>query len=122
MNTSQIILFAVTGFFLLLLVVLTPYLVARSVREGMKNQQELAARVSSLPMRRMLKARRIPPGEYLLRESSARIGVQIERCESCDQIEQCDHHLTERSGPGDDKVDFCPNNEDFQKIAKRYGR
>lgn len=121
MEFLGIAIFTLAGAFLLIVIIVTPYLVVRNVRQGRKLQKHLEERVSALRLNRMLKKRDIRINEYLRRERLADIRQQVDACVACESLEDCDHFLESTHEPAKQKADFCPNQAAIKKISKKYG-
>jgi len=79
-------------------------------------RDELEERVKFSRLDKMLAKRNIKREHYLQTESVTSIENQVRSCESCSMTEQCDQALKD-SEPSD--LSFCPNDEDFELIAKK---
>lgn len=117
----NIAIFVVTGAFLVTIVIITPVLVVRSLRQGRKLQSYLKHRVSALRLKHMLEKRHIDIKAYLHRERAADIRQQAERCEACERLDDCDRFLETAPEDGEQASDFCPNRDAIKKISERYG-
>lgn len=108
--------FIVMTLLVLLAAVAMAVAITNIFRVELRFRDELAERVKFSRLDKMLAKRNIKREHYLQTESVTSIENQIRNCESCSPIKQCDQTFKE-SSPAD--LSFCPNDEDFESIAKK---
>lgn len=108
--------FIVMTLLVLLAAVAMAIAITNIFRVELRFRDELAERVKFSCLDKMLAKRNIKREHYLHVESVTNIENQVRSCESCSMTEQCDQALKD-SEPSD--LSFCPNDEDFELIAKK---
>jgi hypothetical protein len=117
MDIFSLIVAILLGFFVALLTVLLFTAIIFNMKKGRKYRQALAQKIQQLRLNRMLTALGIDPNVYLHDEQITDIHKHMERCEACENTEQCDEALsTNKLNPTE--IDFCNNEQSLQKIAK----
>ncbi len=106
--TISFILFAIIGLVFTLLGMFFVIRIGSSVKAGLSVRQQLAARIESLRMSKMLKALGLDSNQYLFGIHLATINNSMNNCEKCDSSEICDKKLQQKSIKPED-IDFCPN-------------
>ena len=100
-----------------LLTVLLFSAIVFNMKKGRKYRQALAKKIEQLRLNKMLLALGIDPNTYLHDEHITDIHKHMERCEACENTEQCDDALaTNNVNPAE--IGFCNNEQSLQKIAK----
>jgi hypothetical protein len=87
------------------------------MKKGRKYRQALAKKVEQLRLNKMLIALGIDPNAYLHDEHITDIHKHMERCEACENIEECDEALS-TNNVNPDEISYCNNEQSLQKIAK----
>lgn len=116
MSYASIITFVLITLFVLIVVAAMIFAIVGNFIVGQRFRDELAQRVKFLRLDKMLAKRNIKREYYLHTESVTNIENQIRSCESCSATKKCDQAL-KQSSPAD--LSFCPNDEDFESIAKK---
>lgn len=92
-------------------------LITRNVKQGRAVRQQLAKRVESLRMSRMLKALGIDFSSYLHQVPVNKINESMNKCDTCPTIDQCDDKLQEKTLKPEE-IDFCPNQDCLTKFSE----
>lgn len=101
---------AILGLTFTLLGIFFVLVIAKNVKQGKKVREQLAQRIETLRMSKMLRALGLDFSEYLYKVPLSKINGSMNNCENCDAIGQCDNALQqEKIKP--EEIDFCPNNE-----------
>lgn len=107
-----------TGVFLLAITALLLYTATRLCQAIIWNyhrsgeiRRQLAYRLKTLPMSRVLESNAIPIQFYLHYQPLVEIERQLRNCESCPSKQAC---LTAANDT--DHQDFCSNNQDFTAV------
>ena len=116
MSYTSIILLVLIALLIFLVAAVMVIAITRNFRVGLRLREALAQRIKFLRLDKMLAKRKIKRVHYLHTEPVTNIENQIRNCESCSVTKQCDQALKE-SSPAD--LSFCPNDEDFELIAKK---
>jgi len=117
MDIFSLIVAILLGFFVALLIVLLFTAIIFNMKKGRKYRQALAKKIEQLRLSKMLVALGIAPNAYLHDEHLTEINKHLERCEACENTEQCDEALaTNNVNPAE--ISFCNNEQSLQKIAK----
>jgi len=117
MEIFSLIVAILLGFFVVLLTVLLFTAIIFNMKKGRKYRQALAQKIQQLRLNKMLTALGIDPTAYLHDEQITDIHKHMERCETCENTEQCDEALsTNKLDPTE--IGFCNNEQSLQKIAK----
>lgn len=105
------------GFLVTLLIALLFIAIIFNMKKGRKYRQSLSKKVEQLRLNKMLIALGIDPNSYLHDEHITDIHKHMERCQACENTEECDEALaTNNVNP--DGISYCNNEESLQKIAK----
>jgi hypothetical protein len=116
MDIFSLIIAILLGFFVTLLSVLLFIAIIFNVKRGRKYRQALAKKIEQLRLHKMLLALGIDPNAYLHKEPIAEIHQHMERCNACENTEQCDEALaTHDIKP--EEIGYCNNEKTLQKIA-----
>ena len=101
-----------------LMITLTLTFIVFNIKAGMKYRQGMAQRLEQLRMKHMLNALGVDLTRYLHQERVHEINQQMNRCQQCENTDQCDSDIA-----GDridtDTIDYCVNLKDLQDIAAR---
>ena len=117
MDIFSLIVAILLGFFVTLLTVLLFIAIIFNMKNGRKYRQTLAKKIQQLRLNKMLTALGIDPNAYLHNEHITDIHKHMERCEACENTEECDEALsTHKLNPTE--IGFCNNKQSLQKIAK----
>ncbi len=104
------IAFTIVGLYFLILI-------TRNVKQGLVVRQELAKRVESLRMAKLLNRLGIDLNQYLHIVPLTKISESMGKCESCPTIDICDQKLKEDRLVIKD-IDFCPNQQCLDELRK----
>lgn len=108
MTILSFILLTLMGSAMLLLAFSFALLVKRNIQQGTLVREQLAKRVESLRMSKMLKALGLDFQGYLYRVPLSKINSSMKNCENCATTDQCDDMLQQpQIDPA--QIDFCPN-------------
>ncbi len=117
MDIFSLIIAILLGFLVVLLAVLLFTAIIFNMKKGRKYRQALAQKIQQLRLNKMLTALGIDPNAYLHDQPVTDIHKHMERCEACENTEQCDEALsTNELKPTE--IGFCNNEQSLQKIAK----
>ena len=117
MDIFSLIVSSLLGLFVVLLIALLFIAIIFNMKKGRKYRQALAKKIEQLRLNKMLIALGINPNTYLHDEHITDIHKHMERCEACENTEQCDEALSANNlNPAE--IDFCNNEQSLQKIAK----
>lgn len=92
-------------------------LITRNVKQGRVVRHQLAERVETLRMSKMLKALGIDFSSYLHKVPLSKINQSMNNCGNCSTLEQCDEKLQEPEIKPEE-IDFCPNQECLTKFTE----
>jgi len=92
-------------------------LITRNVRQGLVVRQQLARRVETLRMSKMLRALGLDFSAYLHTMPISKISDSMSKCENCDTLGQCDEQLKQEEIKPED-IDFCPNQDCLSKFSE----
>ena len=110
MTVLSAIFVAVFAIIIVALAVLFTLLIRKNITQGRVVRKQLAKRVVPLRMNKMLAALGIDFDKYLHQVPLHRINESMDKCETCDTVEQCDQSL-QKPEISTDNIDFCPNQE-----------
>lgn len=97
-------------------------LITRNMRQGRVFRRQLAEKVDSLNMGRMLRALGIDLSAYLHKVPVAQVGDSAKNCDTCDSTEQCDEALNQHAKLEPDDIDFCPNQQCLSTFKELEGQ
>ena len=106
------------GLLLVIFTILLPLAIIYNTRAGMKYRQVIAGQLGRLRLGRMLTALGIDTDRYLSSERVADIREQMERCNACGNIDECDTQLAQGTVNAD-TISYCNNEESLRKIVER---
>lgn len=92
-------------------------LITRNVKQGRVIREQLAERIESLRMSKMLKALGIDFSTYLHQVPLNRINESMNKCDDCPTIDRCDEKL-QQDTITPEEIDFCPNQECLTKFTE----
>ena len=116
MELISLIIASLLGILIALVIVLLFIAIIFNMKRGRKFRQALAKKVAQLRLNKMLDALGVDTNAYLHREKVTDIYQHMERCEACDNTEECDDAL-EKDNINPDTIGFCNNEQSLQKIA-----
>ncbi len=108
MSVINTMLLIIVGLAFIVLAAGFVYVIVRNVRQGRVFREKLAARVESLRMGRMLRARGIDVAAYLHQTHVSEISQHASQCDQCETTDICDSHLARGKLDASD-IGFCPN-------------
>ena len=115
MNIVSMIVLGLMGALLAYSVLSIFISIVRNLRAGFRFRQELAGRVGSLRLRKMLGSLGIDLSGYLHNRPVAEIEGHMRACQSCETQSTCDERLESNQKPIDD-YSFCPNYESLKEV------
>lgn len=110
MTILSIIIFSLIGLLIAGLGGFFVYLIRSNMRQGRTIRAQLAQRVESLRMSKMLGKLGLDFDSYLHRVPLHKINESMNKCETCTTTEQCDEKL-QQDVISAKEIDFCPNHE-----------
>ena len=116
MEIISLIIAILLGISITAVIVLLFIAIIFNMKRGRKFRQALAKKVAQLRLNKMLIALGIDTNAYLHGEKVTDIYKHMERCEACENTEECDDAL-EKDNIDPDKIGFCNNEQSLQKIA-----
>ncbi len=120
MSIFSYVIFTVLGLAFTLIGLFFILLIAKNVKQGKVVREQLAQRIESLRMSKMLKAMGLDFSKYLYDVPLSKINNSMNNCENCDSIKQCDEKL-QQEVITPEEIDFCPNHEclgQFKELKK----
>lgn len=114
MNVVSMIVLGLMGALLAYSVLSIFISIVRNLKNGFRFRRELAGRVGSLRLRRMLESLGIDLSGYLHTRPVAEIEGHMRACQSCETQSTCDERLGAAPKPLDD-YSFCPNYESLKE-------
>ena len=116
MDIISLIISVLLGISITALIALLFIAIIFNMKRGRRYRQALAKQVAQLRLNKMLIALGIDTNAYLHHENIADIHKHMERCEACENIEECDEALA-NDDINPDEIGFCNNEQSLQKIA-----
>ena len=116
MDIFTVIIGGFLALFVLYVIMRMSYVIMRNVVVGMEFRKNLARKVESLRLNKMLAALGIDVSNYLHSERVIDIEAQIDRCSACENTETCDDQLAKGSIAASN-IDYCNNEESLQQIV-----
>ena len=116
MDIISFIIAILLGILVTLVIVLLFTAIIFNMKRGRKYRQALAKQVAQLRLNKMLIALGIDTNAYLHNQNVADIHKHMERCEACENLEECDDALA-NDNINPDEIEFCNNEQSLQKIA-----
>ena len=117
MNTLNLAILGLLALLLAAFMVLLPVAIVFNMKAGMKYRQELARKLDSLRLGKMLAALGMDLNEYLASNPAVDIRDQMERCNACDNTEECDDKLSSNAIDAD-RIGFCNNEESLRDLVR----
>ncbi len=117
MDIFSLLIALLLGFLVTLLSVLLFTAIIFNMKNGRKYRQALAKKIEQLRLHNMLLALGIDPNAYLHNEHITDIHQHMDRCNACENTEQCDEALAHHDVKPDE-ISFCNNEKSLQNIAK----
>ena len=93
------------------------WLISRSISQGADVRVELAQRVESLRMSKMLKKFGLDFDHYLHQVPLSQIKKSMNNCENCTTTQQCDEALKQEV-VDPQAIEFCPNHECLGRFSE----
>lgn len=98
--------------------ILIPAMIVFNIKAGEKYRENLAEQLSQLRINRMLGALGIDVNRYLHQQHVHEIHQHMNRCESCENTDQCDQELNNNQvDPAN--IAYCNNDEALNKIVSK---
>lgn len=117
MSIISLLLFVLMSLAIIVLAVSFALLVMRNMKQGQLVREQLAQRVETLRMSKMLKALGLDFRGYLYRVPLSKISSSMKNCENCSTTDQCDEMLKQPEiDPA--QIDFCPNQDCLSQFTK----
>jgi accessory gene regulator protein AgrB len=116
MDIFTVIIGTILALFLLYVIMRMSYVMMRNVIVGMEFRKNLARKVNSLRLNKMLAALGIDINNYLHSERVIDIEEHIDKCAACQNTDICDDELTKGNIQAS-KIDYCNNEESLQHIV-----
>lgn len=116
MDLISLIIAILLGISITAVIVLLFIAIIFNMKRGRKFRQSLAKKVAQLRLNKMLIALGVDANAYIHNENVADIYKHMERCEACENTEECDDAL-EKDNINPDAIGFCNNEQSLQKIA-----
>lgn len=91
--------------------------VATNLRQGEAFRNQLVDELSSLRLARALRRFGIDPSRYLYTQPIVEIEEHMHRCQTCNQVVQCEDALDRHQPPED--FAFCPNFTELEYLGKK---
>lgn len=114
LNTIALIIIAIAFMALSIAFLL---LITKNMQQGRVVRQQLAKRVESLRMSKMLRALGIDFSSYLHTVPLTKINDSMNKCENCSTLDICDDRLQQDKISPED-IDFCPNQDCLSKFSE----
>ena len=92
-------------------------LISKNVSTGKAVREQLALRVESLRMSKMLRALGLDFNKYLYSVPIKNISDSMNNCEGCQVTDQCDDKLKQPE-INPEEIEFCPNHECLGKFKE----
>lgn len=118
MNTLNLVALGILALALAAFMVLLPVAIVFNMKAGMKYRQELAQKLDSLRLGKMLAALGMDLDEYLASNPVVNIRDQMDRCTACNNTEECDDKLSSNA-IDTDRIGFCNNEESLRDMVSK---
>ena len=102
----------------LAVMVLMPIAISRNMIRGHEHRKHLDGELSGLRLSKMLGFLGIDKSEYLHKQQSMEIRQHMEKCDACEEKNQCDETLADYAVSPEVDLSFCANIDSLQKIEK----
>ena len=106
----------ILGLFLLYVIMRMSYVIMRNVIVSMEFRKNLAGKVHSLRLNKMLGALGIDVNRYLHNERILDIEEHIDKCTACQNTDTCDEQLAQGSITVGN-INYCNNAQALQQIV-----
>jgi accessory gene regulator protein AgrB len=116
MDIFTVIIGTILALFLLYVIMRMSYVMMRNVIVGMEFRKNLARKVDSLRLNKMLAALGIDINNYLHSERVIDIEEHIDKCSACENTDICDNELAKGNVQASN-IDYCNNEESLQHIV-----
>ena len=116
MDTVTVVVGGLLVLFMLYVIMRMSYVIMRNVIVGMEFRKNLARKVETLRLGKMLAALGIDSRSYQHSERVIDIEEHIDRCSACQNTETCDDQLAKGTVQSS-KIDYCNNEASLQQIV-----
>ncbi|MCW8963428.1 MAG: DUF6455 family protein [Gammaproteobacteria bacterium] len=118
MEYASIAAVAIYSILFVAMVVIILTTIIFNIKAGVKYRKNIARQLDQLRMSKMLRALGIDTTQYLHQERISEINMQMNRCNECQNTDQCDEDMaTGNIDPGN--ISYCNNEESLKAIAEK---